>query len=75
MEETVAQKLKRLCDARAAEIRQAQKDGVVLKPRFQEEEIDTGPTIEEILKDPVSVFNGEAPTEEEIKRSLKHVSR
>lgn len=76
MEETVAQKLKRLCDARAAEIRQAQKEGKVLQPRFQEPEpVDTGPTVEEILKDPLIVFNGQVPTEEEIARDLKHARR
>lgn len=69
MEETVAQKLKRLCEARAAEIRQAQKEGkvVYMEPRA----IDTGPSVEEIMKDPTIVFDGKLPTSEEIAKSLK----
>lgn len=76
MEETVAQKLKRLCDARAAEIRQAQKEGKILAPKFQEPEIiDDGPSFEEILKNPLLVFDGQVPTGEDIARSLKYAGR
>lgn len=73
MEETVAQKLKRLCDARAAEIRQAQKEGRVVVPSYynESEPMDSGPTLEEILEDPTIVFNGQLPTEEEVARGLK----
>lgn len=71
MEETIAQKLKRLCDERAAEIRQAQKEGKVVESKFKVELEVEHPTLEEMLADPTLVFNGELPTEEEIAKNLE----